>query len=584
MAVIPMQKVAVIAHKDQQEDLVQFLHKEGVMEISDAREAVPVDHSEVKFRTAELEFAIATLKDFASKKALAAMRKAEARGTEEQVQHAATHTDVLGIVEELHKLDKDDQHMSAIVRGVDPDKAMNVGEAASEQAAYFASNVKEDMSRIRGGAGTTEAEPGEQHKLNVGKAQVQIEKNKARRAQLAEELPNLVLLRRYIHWLNEKQTAREAMQKTKMTVMLLGWIPRDTFQLFEQRLHQAIPSSAVLKVKADEGENPPVFLRNSKMLTPFESVTKLYGLPQHNEIDPTPFLSIFFILFFGLCLTDAGYGLVLAFIMGGYLLKTRKSVSEAPLFWLLMLSGVVTFLVSIPFGGWFGLSPDKVPEYLTKPDPDGTGRLFIGQIWNLSDQTGITFLQNLSLALGIIHLSFGIFLGAYSKMRGGQLAAGFWVDGTALIFIGTVLLYFFGPAEYQQYFLYAIGAALVLMIWGKGHGNPLVKRPMFGFLQTLNFFLGMMGNVLSYLRILALGLVTGALAFTVNLVAEQIGALLPFVVAVPVVIVIYIVGHMANIVLNVLGAFIHSGRLQFVEFFSQFFEGGGRPYRPFIRS
>jgi V/A-type H+-transporting ATPase subunit I len=121
------------------------------------------------------------------------------------------------------------------------------------------------------------------------------------------------------------------------------------------------------------------------------------------------------------------------------------------------------------------------------------------------------------------------------------------------------------------------------MVWGKGHGNTLLKRPLFGFLQTLNFFLGMMGNVLSYLRILALGLVTGALAFTVNLVAEQISAFLPWFLAIPVAIVIYVVGHMANIVLNVLGAFIHSGRLQFVEFFSQFFEGGGRPFRPFTR-
>lgn len=584
MAVIPMQKVAVIAHKDQQEDMLQFLHKEGVMEISDARESAPVDHSEVNFRAAELEFAIATLKEFAPKKTLAAMKKAETRATEEQVQYAATHTDVLGIVEELHNLDKQDQRMHAILRGVDPDAEIAAGGPASEQAAYFASSsVKEDMSKIRGGSALG-AEPGEQHKLEMSKAQKQLDDNKVRRERLAEELPNLVMLRRFIHWLNERQSAREAMKKTKMTVMLLGWIPRDSFQLFERRLHKAIPSSAVLKVKADEGEHPPVFLSNSKMLTPFESVTKLYGLPQHSEIDPTPFLSFFFILFFALCLTDAGYGLVLALIMGGYLLKIRKSVSEAPLFWLLMLSGVVTFLVSIPFGGWFGISPDQAPEFLTKPDPDGTGRLFLGQIWNLSDQTGITFLQNLSLALGIIHLSFGILLGAYSKIRSGQVAAGLWMDGTTLVFIGTVLLYFFGPENLQQIFLYGIFGSLALMVWGKGHGNSLAKRPIFGLLQTLNFFLGMMGNVLSYLRILALGLVTGALAFTVNLVAEQISALLPWFLAVPVAILIYIVGHMANIVLNVLGAFIHSGRLQFVEFFSQFFEGGGRPYRPFIRS
>ncbi len=229
------------------------------------------------------------------------------------------------------------------------------------------------------------------------------------------------------------------------------------------------------------------------------------------------------------------------------------------------------------------MTPDQAPSFMTEMRADGK-MWFRGQVWNLSAQTGITFLQNLSLALGIIHLSFGIILGAWSKARSGNIAAGLWMDGTTLIFIGVTLLYFFGPIEFKQMFLYSIGASLVLMVWGKGYGNTLVKRPFMGLLQTLNFFLGMMGNVLSYLRILALGLVTGALAFTVNLVAEQISALLPWFAAVPVAIFIYIVGHMMNIVLNALGAFIHSGRLQFVEFFSQFFEGGGRPFNPFIRS
>lgn len=229
------------------------------------------------------------------------------------------------------------------------------------------------------------------------------------------------------------------------------------------------------------------------------------------------------------------------------------------------------------------MTPDQAPSLLTEMRGDGK-MWFKGQIWNLSEQTGISFLQNLSLALGVIHLTFGIFLGAISKIRSTSLAAGLWMDGTTLAFIGVTVLYFFGPVEYKQECLYGIYTTLILMIWGKGHGNPILKRPLFGLLQTLNFFLGMMGNVLSYLRILALGLVTGALAFTVNLVAEQISSMLPWFMAIPVAIVIYIAGHLMNIALNVLGAFIHSGRLQFVEFFSQFFEGGGRPFRPFARS
>ncbi len=206
------------------------------------------------------------------------------------------------------------------------------------------------------------------------------------------------------------------------------------------------------------------------------------------------------------------------------------------------------------------------------------------QIWNLSDTQGITFLQNLSLTLGVIHLSFGIMLSLYWKILQGKVAAALWQDGSTLAMIGALIFWGFAPAEMKQIAIYCVYGAVAGMIWGKGYGSPLLQRPLFGLLQTLNWFLGMMGNVLSYLRILALGLVTGALAFTVNLVAEQIGALLPWYVAIPFMIIVYVVGHTMNIVLNVLGAFIHSGRLQFVEFFSQFFEGGGRPFRPFSRT
>lgn len=573
-----MQKIAVLAHKDRADDLLQFLQEEGVMEISEAREtASAVDHSEVNFRSAELEYAISTLKEIADKQQLAAMKKAESSATEQQVQHASTHIDVLGIVEELHKLDADDQSLRQMLTG---SASVPLGDGGSEQAAYLVESGNSNK-RARGSANISTPDT---DKMELAKAQKKLAENATKRQKLAEELPGLVMMRRYIQWLNGKQGAREAMKKTKMTVMLLGWLPSNIFAPFEKRLQKAVDSSAVLRVKPDAGEEPPVLLNNSKALTPFESVTTLYGLPLYREMDPTPYLAFFFILFFALCLTDAGYGLVLALVSGGYLLKTKTKIKENPLIWLLFFSGIVTFFVSIPFGGWFGIVPDKAPEFLTKPDPDGTGRLFKGQIWNLSDQTGITFLQNLSLALGIIHLSFGILLGAISKIRGGNLAEGLWKDGTTLAFVGVTLLFFFGPAEYHQIFLYGIYASLILMIWGKGHGNPMLKRPLFGILQTLNFFLGMMGNVLSYLRILALGLVTGALAFTVNLVAEQVTVLLPWFVAIPVAIVIYIVGHLMNIALNVLGAFIHSGRLQFVEFFSQFFEGGGRPFRPFARS
>lgn len=576
-----MQKVAVLALRSQQEPLLQLLHEEGVLDISEARESSGnVDHTEVNFRAADLEFAIASLKAVADKKAIAAMKKAEAAAPH-QIIHAADNTDVLAIVERLNAMEDEDRKLEAIAAGK---KIVEhtLGGSGAESPVFLSTGSNADLSKV-GGDGEVRGQLSTEQQDSRAKAQRQLERNAEGRLKLAEELPNLVMLRKYLQWLGQKQAAREAMRTTKSTVMLQGWIPEKKFVHVQHSLQQKLPDAAIVPLAADASETPPVELKNNPLLTPFESVTKLYGLPQYHEMDPTPYLSLFFILFFALCLTDAGYGLVQTVLTGAALLKLKPKVKDNPLLWLLFVSGIVTFFVSIPFGGWFGMSTDQAPAWMTEVRPDGK-TWFRFQIWNLGEQQGISFLQNLALALGVIHLTFGIVLSAAWKMRSGQFAAAFWQDVTTIAVIASLLVAFLGPVEYKQISTYAIYASLVLMVWGKGYGSSLGKRPFIGFLQTLNWFLGMMGNVLSYLRILALGLVTGALAFTVNLVAEQIGALLPWFLVIPFMITVYIVGHAMNIALNVLGAFIHSGRLQFVEFFSQFFEGGGRPFKPFARS
>ncbi len=582
MAIIPMQKVAIISLKSLKEDVLHVLHDEGVLEVSDVREGPGnTDHTDVKFRKAELEFAIAALLPLATKKTRAAMEK---KPTKEEVVMAALHTDIRFVIDQVHALEKKEhdakKKLHELRKGMDEGATGGSGVA---EAAYFTGHVSQSAVKPTSAADAASEAPNPQIEAEHRRLDQELEDVHAARLRLTEELPSLARALVYLRWLDEKQAVREAMRETRETVTLFGWVAKKNLTRLEKKLHDVSEATAILKVRPEENETMPVQLRNPSFLTPFESVTKLYGLPQATEMDPTPFLALFFILFFALCLTDAGYGLVQAVLMGGYLLKTRKSVHESPLIWLLFLSGIVTVFVSIPFGGWFGMTPQMAPSFMTETRADGE-MWFKGQIWNLSATEGITFLQNLSLALGIIHLSFGVALSAYWKALQGKIAAAFWQDVSTLAMIGSLLFWGFAPAELKQIAVYAVYGAVAFMIWGKGYGSPVLKRPIFGLLQTLNWFLGMMGNVLSYLRILALGLVTGALAFTVNLVAEQIGALLPWFAAIPFMIIVYVVGHMMNIALNVLGAFIHSGRLQFVEFFSQFFEGGGRPFRPFMRS
>lgn len=584
MAVVSMQKIAVIVHKSKEDVLLEFLQKEGVVEVMNIPESVTGEHSEVKFRAAELDFAIETLMPFAGKKTLAAIKK---KPTEEHVIRAALHTDILGIIENVHALEQDmqqaEQRLSHL-KGATPAPVDAAATTPREPAYFSSSKIKDQVEKI-GGSAPAESPEATQKRIAV---EIAVEEKKladydAKLAHLSSELPHLLLARQYLRWLDAKQAVREAMQRTKSTVILLGWLPKEKISTFETSLQRLLPESALLKMKTEEADDTPVLLKNPTILKPFESVTTLYGLPKSSEFDPTAIISLFFILFFGLCLTDAGYGAVLALVMGIFIWKKKISIEEGRLWWLLLIGGIVTFFVSIPFGGWFGLTPQQAPAWLTETRADGL-LWFKGQIWNLGETKGIAFFQNLSLALGLIHLSLGIFLSGFAKWRSGDRAAACWSDWTSLVLFASVGSYFLLPEAAKENGLLAIYAALVLVVWGKGYGSAWYLRPVFGLLGLLNLAMGMLSNTLSYLRLLALGLVTGALALAVNLVAEQIGALLPIFLAIPFKVIMYFSGHLLNIALNTLGAFIHSGRLQFVEFFGNFFEGGGRPFTPFRRS
>lgn len=584
MAVVKMQKVAVVAHALEQERLVDFLHKEGMMEVSDLKAPSNTDHPSLHYRTSELDHVIARLTEYATKDVIAAAEKSV---SEAQIEAAAQNPEVLRIVQLVHKLDREATEMKHALHELEHGRLPQAVPAANQadEGAYFLSpSVQSDLSSFGGAAAA-------QHEATQMAAVTTMQEDATHKLEqvhdvlrdLAQHLPLLTHARHYVVWLDEKQALRESLHKTRSTVTVFGWIAKHLFAPFEQKLEHMSLATAVLPVEPKADESAPVLIKNPIWLKPFESVTTLYGLPQAHEFDPTPLLAPFFILFFGLCLTDAAYGLALAAIMGVYIWKKKLTVSQAPLWWLLLIGGLATFIISVPFGGWFGLSADQAPSFMTETRADGQ-LWFKGQVWNLGETPGITFFQNLALILGLIHLSFGMFLAGLSKWYNGNKAEAFWMDWTSLVLFAACAGALFAPAAYTQMALYVLYASIALVVWGKGYGSPFYLRPLFGLLGLLNLAMGMLSNTLSYLRLLALGLVTGALALAVNLVAQQIGGLFPIYIGLPISIIIYVAGHTLNLALNVLGAFIHSGRLQFVEFFGQFFEGGGRPFAAFRRS
>jgi V/A-type H+-transporting ATPase subunit I len=640
MAIVQMQKVAILAHSSLREDLLEFLHQEGVVQVSEATGSPKIDHTEVAYRAGEVQFAISVLKDVASKEAIAAaQKKADAK----TIISTTKKTDVLGIVEQLRKLEESDTEAEKLlqetralqtqlegwkelsydisvsgetettVRMTGTLPAANLQILQEELKTHADKSIIEHIATEGGHAscviqvwkdeqkkceeiatrlGWTEvelpqlegkpAELYEQARMQEKELLAKKKKNNVARSQLAVELPNLMKVATFITWLDEKQSVRESLAETESTFTLLGWMPKKRMQHLEAKMQKISPAIAMVKVKPEKGEEPPVLLKNPLPVTPFESVTNLYGLPLPSEMDPTSSLSLFFILYFALCLTDAGYGLVIALIFGIAIWMKKLSIQQARLAWLLFIGGIVTFFVSIPFGGWFGLTPEQVPAFLTKET--ASGLLFKGQVWNLNQEQGITFLQNLSLFLGITHLFFGMFLAGWHKWIHARKMEAIWVDFTSHLLLGAAIFYAVGPAEMADIRKYTLYGVLAIVIWGKGYGAKWFVRPLVGLIGLVNFGIGMISNSLSYLRILALGLVTGAIAAAVNQVAVEMGKLFPIWLGIPVVIGIFLMGHIVSIALNTLGSFIHSGRLQFIEFFSQFFEGGGREFKPFRRS
>ncbi len=582
MAIVPMQKVAVVAHKNYEPDLLEFLHREGVMEISELPEASLINTLKLPYHVAELEHVIAVLQPHATKDLILQTQK---HVSPEFILEAGHHSSIRGIIDQTHKLEQQlsdlKQQQGDLDHGRLPEEKKKSGGSPEEGAYFTTPGIKSDLS----GFGESATAPTTSNTIEEHRVKVKLATEDVQNAlvELTQHLPLLVHARTCVRWMNEIEAGRRAMKTTQSTVTLFGWIAKSLFDPLEKKLHKISPATALFTVEPLAGEQAPVLIKNPAWLKPFESVTLLYGLPQNGELDPTPLLAPFFILFFALCLTDAGYGIILAVAMAAFIWKKKLKLQDAPLWWLLMLGGIATFIVSIPFGGWFGMTPDQAPGFLTETRADGQ-MWFKGQIWNLGATPGITFFQNLSIVLGLVHLCFGMVLGGISKGLRGSWIEGFWMDWTQLLLIGAGLGYALAPAEWSSVALWSIWISLIVVIWGKGYGSVWYMRPLYGFLGLLNLAMGMMSNTLSYLRLLALGLVTGALALAVNLVAEQIGGFMPSILSLPVTIIIYIVGHTANIALNVLGAFIHSGRLQFVEFFSQFFEGGGRQFSPFKRS
>ncbi len=344
----------------------------------------------------------------------------------------------------------------------------------------------------------------------------------------------------------------------------------------EKRLTEALDKEDVfyMKSSASIDDNPPIKLKSNKYTNMFSVLTKMYGLPVYNEFDPTPFLSIFFLLFFAMCLGDAGYGIILFFL--GFALKKVKGIgSIAP---LVSTLGVATLIVGTILHTFFGMDTSTAAWM-----PDAIKKCMItGKIAGYDAQ------MVSAVIIGIVHLCLAITLKTiYSVKQNGFLNAlgdvGWCLAIVGGVIVGGISLTGVMSSSVTKIVIITLGSisALGIFILNDIHRNPLANFGI-GVWNTYNTATGLLGDTLSYLRLYALGLAGGMLGNAFNALASSmiqgdhasIAGWIGFVL-------ILIFGHTLNIAMSCLGAFVHPLRLNFLEFFkNSAYVGQGREYKP----
>ncbi|MFW3145360.1 MAG: V-type ATP synthase subunit I [Thermoplasmatota archaeon] len=377
----------------------------------------------------------------------------------------------------------------------------------------------------------------------------------------------------------EKTRMRSSLSSTIYTGMISGWIEGDRMR----ELRTIVDSSTRGRYHIQERDpdkteieenRVPTKLNNGRFASLFEPLTLTFAVPKYNEIDPSLFISVPFILFFGLMLGDAGYGLLILLPSLYVFTKGKKSNFLRQIGALGILMGLATTLAGIWMGSLFG---DLVPRLIfgsaEKPLYSFT---VLGMSFPYDTLRDPMLLFEISLWLGFIQLNAGFALLGYDRLKKrdfwgfvkGALSWAF-VQSGAVIFLGGILFGWWGlsmPLAISGGAFFLLGCFLLFFEVG----------PMFLFSIE-----GLMGDWISYSRILALGLSTFGLAMAFNIVGEMMVGITPYLL--PVVAILLLALHIFNLLLQTLGAAVHSVRLQFVEFFGRFFEGGGELFQPFGR-
>ena len=364
----------------------------------------------------------------------------------------------------------------------------------------------------------------------------------------------------------EKNEILSSFVQTKDAYVLEGWVPVEDTEKVEQLVEKSSDGHCAfetIEVEGTDDENVPILQRNGWYSKPFEQLVGMYAPVRYNALDPTIFVAISFPFFFGFCLTDSIYGLIVALI-GVVLIRGLGKVNESMhnFGWILTWSGLWAVVLGLITNGFLGDFPERMLGYRLPT--------VISAVEAFKHPDTILII---AIAIGLVYTNIGFLMGAINNIRYGNTkdAMGsqicWFVLEAGIIFLA--LGYMMPAIGMIGYIIGAIFVVITLgmLVWANG---------AYGIMDVF----GYMGDVLSYARLLALCLATGGIAMTVNILTNLVGDMVPFV-GIILAVIIFIFGHIANFAFQVLGAFVNALRLNYVEFFAQFFMEGKQSFEAF---
>ncbi|NCA66833.1 MAG: V-type ATP synthase subunit I, partial [Clostridia bacterium] len=380
--------------------------------------------------------------------------------------------------------------------------------------------------------------------------------------------PLLKVLYDYYNVEFKKALAGESCRFTESCFVLTAWAPIEAEKEIRTKIEKAGIISELYFDDPEDNEVFPTLAYNNKVVSPYESITNMYSVPNGRERDPNSFVAFFYFLLFGIMLGDAAYGIILA-VVGFtlyFLKKPRKG--EGKLLLVITMGGISTAIWGAMFGSWFG--EELVPALMFNPMENPLAML------------------GLSLGMGIFQIFFGMGIQAVNYFRAKRpLDAIFGIFSWYIAFIGLGLMFGGGmlfpniAATLKTAGTYTALTGVVMILIGGALGKKGIFGKLLGGLGNVYNVTGFLSDILSYSRLFGLGLATGVVGMVINQIAIVVAGLLPFGIGWLIAIPIYVGGHIFNIGINTLGAYVHNCRLQYIEFFSRFYTGSGHQFIPF---